>query len=83
MSDVVERAAHAGEHRVDAIEHGVDQRAELVERVAGILRRDSRFGPAGPHDPAHRVRETPDRLQRRGGQNGAARETDDRSARTG
>ena len=66
---------------VDAIEHRVDQRAQLVERVAGVLHRHARVGAAGPHDLAHRVGELAERLKRRGGQHRAAGEADDDRAR--
>ena len=34
VRDVVERAAHAAEQRLDALEHDVDLPAERVERIA-------------------------------------------------
>ena len=77
MRDVVERAAHALDERLDAREHGVEQAAQIVDRVAGLPYRHARVHPAGARDAAHGVDQMMDGPQRRAGERRAADERDE------
>ena len=76
VRDVVQGAAHAGDHAVDAIEHRVHEAAQLAERVAGIRGRYPRVRPPRAHDAAHRLGECTYRLQARARDDGAASQGD-------
>ena len=63
MRDVVEGAPHALDERADAIEHRVEEGAQLVDGVAVGAHRHARFGVAGAGDPADRANQPVNRLE--------------------
>ncbi len=76
MRDVVERAAHAADHRVDAIEHRVHQHAQISERIVGLIDRHARVRAPRLQDAADRVGERAHRTQRGRGERRAADQAD-------
>ncbi len=77
VRDVVERPAHAGEHRVNPVEHGVHQHAQLSEGVRVGLGGNTRIRAARPHDLPHRLGQRAHGAECRPGEHGAARQPDE------
>jgi hypothetical protein len=77
VSDVVERVAHALDQQRDALEHLVEQRAQLVDRIPLGAHRHARLGPAGRDDLADGLRQAAQRQQGRSRHDHAAAEPHD------
>ena len=74
---IVECAAHTAHQPLDAVEHGVEQLRQLVDRIVFRRHRHALVGATGSDDAAHSARQAPDRLHSRLCRDPSAGEGDD------